>query len=207
MDYFNIDDEMEEVLDSCGGEHLLRWLLKDDGITNWETIKLYPIVAYMPQYLKGPIVVGITHKIGNQFRVIHVEYDYSNYSAFEKYLNYLLEMGDYQDPVEALLDHKKAILVDDEDIQDGLLIGWKRILEQVIAGVRDNKEDNIVNLDYYDELIDKLITNQKSKTFDLMSNLEDIVTKILNLDFEKEVVLIDSEDIEDFDDTFQNQWA
>ena len=207
MDYFNIDDKMEQVLDSCGGEDLLRWLLKDDGITNWETIKLYPVVAYMPQYLKEPIVVGITHKIGHEFRVIHVEYDYSNYSGFEKYLNYLLEMGDYQDPVEALLDHKKAILVDDDDIQDAFLIGWKVILEQVIAGVRDNKEDNIVNLDYYESSLDNLSSNQKSSAFDLMSNLEDIVTKILNLDFEKEVVLIDSHETEEFDDTFQNQWA
>ena len=34
MDYFNIDEEMGDVLDSCGGEDLLRWLLKDDGIAN-----------------------------------------------------------------------------------------------------------------------------------------------------------------------------
>ena len=207
MDYFNLDEEMGDVLDSCGGEDLLRWLLKDDGIANWETIKLYPVLAYTPQYLDNPIVVGITHKIGNDFRILHVEYEYSKYPAFDKYLNYLLEMGNYQDPVEALLDHKRALLVDDEDIQDGMLIGWKKIMNQVIDGARDNKEDRIVDLDFYDALVEKMITNQKSMAFDLMSNLEDIVSRILNLDFESELVLIESKDTEDFDESFQNQWV
>ena len=43
--------------------------------------------------------------------------------------------------------------------------------------------------------------------FDLMSNLEDIVSRILNLDFESELVLIESKDTEDFDESFQNQWV
>ena len=71
----------------------------------------------------------------------------------------------------------------------------------------NNKEDRIVDLDYYDSLVEKMITNQKSMAFDLMSNLEDIVSRILNLDFESELVLIESNDAEDFDESFQNQWV
>ena len=36
-------DDLIEMMENCGGEDLLRYLLKEDGMINWETISLYPL--------------------------------------------------------------------------------------------------------------------------------------------------------------------
>ena len=206
MKTFNLEEEMVEVLDSCGGEDLLRWLLKDDGIDNWETIELYPIIAYSPSHLDRPIVIGITHMMGDNYRIIHMEYDYSKYPAFERYLNYLLTMGDYEDPIEALLDHKRAILVDDEDINDANLIGWDLVLEQVIDGARDNKEDRVVDFDFYDNLIEQIIHKDSDLFMNFVSSLDELIMKIMNIDNSKSNI-IQVNDADEFDDSFKEDWA
>ncbi len=36
MGKFNLKTEMANLFDSCGGEDLVRWLLKDDGVIDWD---------------------------------------------------------------------------------------------------------------------------------------------------------------------------
>jgi hypothetical protein len=207
MSKFNLKTEMANLFDSCGGEDLVRWLLKDDGIINWDTIKLYPIIAYSPKHLDCPIAIGFAHKVEGDFRIVHAEFDFDSNPIFQEYVDYLLEMGGYKEPIEALIDHKKALIADDNDIIDGELLGWKTIMNQVIKGVRDNNEDKLIEVDFYD-IKEQMLTNSEQEIFNHFINLFDkLFTQMI--DIEATNIKIECLDVSanGFDADFQEEWA
>ena len=135
--------DLLKMMENCGGEDLLRYLVKEDGIINWETLPLYPIVAYSPSHMDEAILIGIAYWDGVEFNILHSEYEFEGYPAFDKWVKYLMEMGtDYQNEAEALLDHHRAIIVINRDMKEGMKIGWEALLSEVIYGIRPTRYDN-----------------------------------------------------------------
>jgi len=198
---------MENLFDSCGGEDLVRWLLKDDGVVNWKTIKIYPIIAYSPKHMDNPIAIGFTHKVEDKFRIIHAEFNFDSQPAFQDYIKYLLDMGNYKEPIEALIDHKRALIADDNDILDGELLGWKTIMNQVIKGIRDNNEHKLIEVDFYD-INEQMMVNSEEEVFSHLINFFDklFMQMMSNNNPNIKIGYLDVS-LDDFDADFKEEWA
>ena len=119
-------DDLIEMMENCGGEDLLRYLLKEDGMINWETISLYPIVAYSPPHMDEAILIGIAYWDGVHFNILHSEYEFEDHPIFDNWVKYLMEMGiNYKNEAEALLDHHRAIIAIKRDIKEANKINAK----------------------------------------------------------------------------------
>jgi len=153
-------DDLIEMMENCGGEDLLRYLLKEDGMINWETIPLYPIVAYSPPHMDGAILIGIAYWDGIQFNILHSECEFEDHPTFDKWVKYLMEMGtNYENEAEALLDHNRAIIAVKRDMKEANKIGWEALLSEVIYGIRPTRyqKTNKINLHTpHNEMIDVL---------------------------------------------------
>lgn len=153
-------DDLIEMMENCGGEDLLRYLLKEDGMINWETISLYPIVAYSPPHMDEAILIGIAYWDGVHFNILHSEYEFEDHPIFDNWVKYLMEMGiNYKNEAEALLDHHRAIIVIKRDIKEANKIGWEALLSEVIYGIRPTRYEktNKINLpSHHNEMVDVL---------------------------------------------------
>lgn len=153
-----LNDSLQKFIDSCGGEDLIRYLLKDEGNDNWENLILHPIVAWSPPHIDEPIVVGISV----EGEVFSSKWDFNEYPEFQKWIDYIMEMGKYDSPIDALIDHKRALIPDEEDIMDAEMMGWKKVMQQVLDGERistimDNEEFT-TELESFFSIIDHFMT-------------------------------------------------
>ena len=207
MSKFNLRNEMDNLFDSCGGEDLVRWLLKDDGVIDWQTIELYPIVAYSPNHLDDPIAIGFTHKVEGDFRIVHAEFDFESRPKFQKYVSYLLKMGGYNEPMEALMDHNRILIADDEDIMDGELLGWKSIMNQVLEGVRNNNQKKLMEVDYYD-IKEQMLTNSEEEIFNHFIDLFDkLFMQIVENTKSTPTIDYSNPTSTTYDEDFKEKWA
>ena len=136
----SVERDFAVFIESLGGEDLLRWLMKDDGIKNWSEITLYPIISYHPHLLKKPIVVGVgtLASDGQCSQILADEWDFEHLPEFQEYVNYLMEMGDYTSPLQALSDHNRAMILNEIDMIDSNERGLTAIMMEVIEGKRAN---------------------------------------------------------------------
>ena len=157
----SVERDFEVFIESLGGEDLLRWLMKDDGITDWSEATLYPIISYHPQLLRKPIVVGVgtLASDGRCSQILADEWDFEHLPEFQDYVDYLMEMGDYTTPLQALSDHNRAMILNEIDMIDSKERGLTAIIMEVIEGKRPNGLRNLQNLEEdYDLNINSLET-------------------------------------------------
>ena len=175
-----VEKALHDMMNNCGGEDLLRYLIKEDGYNNWKTVKLLPIVAYSPSHLDNAIVCGIAYWNGIGYNILHSEFEYES-EIFQDWVDYLMEMGEYQTTSEALLDHHRAIIANDIVIKQAENTSWEEVISQVIYGTLSNnfyKATNTTNLspqfDFLNSLmdalfdIDKNITNERKNYYKKM---------------------------------------
>ena len=212
----NISDRMEKIAQSAGGLIGLRLELKRLGYQNWDSLELYPVVAFFPKYMADPDVLGIAIRNGYSFRIIlgRVKSDYQGLNDWFKYVSL---HDTYNSLTEALLDHHKALIATEVDMADAVLIGWEKIVEEVIDGIRPTKYD----VDDDDFLIADEVMNI---TFGLPSNLSDSSDIISILDAlrdltsknpKKLIRFIENEDelseviyeSDEFSDDFKSKWV
>jgi len=185
-----LNDSLQKFIDSCGGEDLIRYLLKDEGKDNWENLILHPIVAWSPPHIDNPIVVGISV----EGEVFSSKWDFGEYPDFQNWINYIMEMGKYESPIDALIDHKRAIIPDEEDMMDAELMGWKKVMQQVIDGERvsilmDNDE----------------FTHEVESFFNIIA---DFMTSTGFTNANTHIQhMAESDETEDFSDGFKLHWA
>ena len=127
---------------------MIRWLLKDDGWETWDTLPLRPVVAWNPSKLNTPIIVGIAVE-GELFAS---KWEFPEYLEFQEWVDYLMEMDNYNSPVEALLDHKMALIPTEEDIMAADIMGWQSVMEEVIEGSQENTNTSVIDDDSIDEI-------------------------------------------------------
>lgn len=135
----NIKKEMQDLLDSCGGEDLLRYLLKDEGVEDWETVILHPIVAYSPPYMSMAEICGIAYWNGVKFEIIHSE-EIISHANFERWIESVMEERGLAYEAEALLEENRAIIATPQII-DEVVKGnksWEGVVLEVMYGYRAN---------------------------------------------------------------------
>lgn len=172
----DIKYEMQSFMNNCGGEDLIRYLIKEDGIVNWKTIELQPVVAYSPKHMDSAVIAGIAYWKGTAYEIIVAEQDFNN-PVFEEWINYLMEMGHYDTVAHALLDHHKAIVVSSREMAESETKSWEEIVTEVIYGTRKNNFEESIKTDTIIKEIDML-----SKIFDalLSSGGSSVVTDYNN---------------------------
>ena len=116
----SVERDFAVFIESLGGEDLLRWLMMDDGIMDWSDATLYPIISYHPQLLRKPIVVGVgtLTSDGRCSKILADEWDFEHLPEFQDYVDYLMEMGNYNTPLQALSDHNRAMILNEIDMID-----------------------------------------------------------------------------------------
>ncbi len=193
--------EMEKIMDACGGEDLLRYLIKEDGVINWDSITINPIVAYSPRHMDRAIMVGCAYRHGNSFHILHSAYDFTEHPKFERWVNYLMEMDEtYEMPAEALLDHNRAIIATEMDIDDAQMTSWEDIVKEVIDGERPNRYDSTSSSPLFDSEHD-----MADVLFDALFGLKNFIELITQ---ETDVTLeVETSDIEDFNMDWQEEWS
>mgnify|MGYP003645060623 CR=1 FL=1 len=201
--------ELNKFLDSCGGEDLIRWLLKDDGYRNWQSMSLMPIVAWSPPHMAEPLVVGVAVKgeLDEEPNILVSTQEFPKNKEFNSWVQYLMERGEYVEPAEALLDHNRALIASEVDIMDAEMIGWKVVLQEVIDCERDNGVDGLRTPDEFDE--------EMIEEFTLLGGMIEFMMDTLGLGEEyrdfadslEEVYTIQTEYSEDYSDAFKNEWV
>lgn len=192
-----IEKEMKLFMDNCGGEDLIRYLIKEDGILNWQSIELNPIITYSPKHMENAKIAGIAYWNGINYNIIVSEQDFNN-SSFEEWVNYLMEMGEYDSISHALLDHHKAIIVSSKEMAESEEKTWEEIVSEVIYGTRSNNFEELVEQDTIIKEIDML-----SKIFDaLLSSGGSSVVSDYNSSKQKKHHRTPT-----FDPAWQKKWA
>ena len=196
----NLEDEFEKVMESCGGEDLIRYLIKDDGVMNWEVCRISPIVAYSPQHMESPIIIGVAYWHNNEYKIIFSEFEFPQCPQFQEWVDYLMEMEEtYENVSEAVLDHHRAIIATEMDILDAELDSWEDVIWEVINNERPNRyneefeHDSIFDSEY--DMLDSFF----EAVFGVNQFLE-IVASI----FEG---ITTNDESKDFNSDWQEEWA
>ena len=197
----DIKKEMVKVMDSCGGEDLLRYLMKDDGVINWDKLPINPIVAYSPVHLDKAIIIGLAYRHNGKFHIIHSEYEFLNHGKFNEWVEYLMEMDErYENPSQAVLDHRRAIIATEMDIDDAEICSWEEIIREVIDGNRPTRYGDKSYSSAFDSEYD-----MADVLFDALFGLQQFIEMIMvddSVELEAEI-----EDSDDFDEEWKNEWA
>ena len=194
-----IDDEMERAMKSFGGEDLIRYLLKDDGIQNWQTVKFHPIVAYSPLHMDDAELAGIAYWNGAEYSIAYSEDNFLN-DRLNEWLEGVMDFENHDTEAQALLSYNMAIIATSNEIDESKNIGWEIIISEVLYGFRSNnyhisKERNNTHI------------NNISVDMDLLTSFFDILldTDKFFRDKKKNHILAKQE--LGFPDGFQDEWA
>lgn len=209
MKGFKVFNELNKFIELCGGEDTVRWIAKCNGLKNWKTTKIHPIIAWNNKYIERPLVVGIAIRVKDNYQIIASIENFKNID-FKEWIDEISDGKSYFDIAKGLLDNKNAIIASETDIIDGEIIGWNYVINQVKEGTRSNGFDKIENennktefdmdLKEFDELIDYFEVGNLFNNF--IKLLEDSLQKSdISLSFNTE-----DEDI-DFNEQFKEEWA
>ena len=132
-----INVELDNLIESCGGEDLLRYLIKDDGLENWKTVKFNPIIAYSPKHMDKAVICGIAYWNGKNYKIIHSE-DLWAYESLNLWVQSTMISEGHDYEAEALLAHNKALIVTPGELEENEIKSWEKIMMEVIYGFRSN---------------------------------------------------------------------
>jgi hypothetical protein len=149
---FDAKERLDEIAEEMGGESILREQMRLAGYRNWSSATLYPVVAWFPQYMDEPDVVGIAVRNGFSFNLVYGCRKTPNDGLNEWYA-YVSLHDNYESLTEALLDHHKALIATEVDMADAFESTWLEIGEEVIAGLRPTKynvdDDDFLMMEEY----------------------------------------------------------
>ena len=133
----NIKKDFEELLNDCGGEDLIRYLLQDDGVSDWETVVLHPIVVYSPSHMDSAEIGGICYWDGVGFSIIHSESLYES-DNLNLWIESVMEKENYEYEVEVFFHMNRAIVATPQVIDYSMNKSWERIVLEVMYGYRSS---------------------------------------------------------------------
>ncbi len=189
-----VKKEMDDLIESCGGEDLLRYLIKEDGLENWKTVNFNPIVAFSPKHMERAIVCGIAYWDGVNYQIIHSE-DLWAYESLSIWVNSIMDYEGHKFEAEALLAHNKALIVTNKELRESEKKSWEKIVMEVVYGFRGNNYS-------------KLNSTEMLKDFNLLSSFFDILLDVQN--YTKLDKINSTKKINkslDFPEDWKNKWA
>jgi len=137
---FNARERLSEIAEEIGGESVLREQMRDSGYKNWSTATFYPVVAWFPQYMTEPDILGIAVRDGFSFKVLYGCLT-TPHEGIDEWFKYVSLHDEYVSITEALLDHHKAFIATESDMEDVEESSWAEMGEEVIQGLRPTKFD------------------------------------------------------------------
>lgn len=188
----DIMKELNDLMESCGGEDLIRYLLKDDGVIDWETITLNPIVAYSPNHMDRAMICGIAYWNGYDFQIIHSEETFDN-NNLQELVNSVSLSQNFEFGAEALLSLNRAIIATPDVIETSRRMSWEAIVLEVIYGYRSNNYTKHIN------------TTTRVHNLSSLGNLFDILMGVKE-GFQTNITKPIPKGV-DFSDEFKSEWA
>ena len=164
-----IDDEMAKAMQSFGGEDLIRYLLKDDGVQNWQTVKFHPIITYSPLHMDSAELAGIAYWDGVRYNIAYSEESFLN-GRLNEWLEKVMDFENHDSEAEALLSHNVAIIATSKEIDESEMLGWEEIISEVLYGYRSNNyttTNQIKNTNHNNISVDM---NLLTSFFDILSS-------------------------------------
>jgi len=208
MRTFRVYHELEKFIEHCGGEETVRWIARRIGSKNWETTKIHPIVAWNEMHTESPVIVGIAIRVKGKYQII-ASVQKSDKVNYKEWIESIAGNDIYFDVASALLNNKNAIIASETDIIDGEILGWKHVITQVQEGKRSNGLENNKNTMYSNENeIDLEEFNDLVSYFEKDSAINDFINLLRQS--MKNVSLLDLDDGEEvleFSNEFQDEWA
>lgn len=192
-----IDKEFENLIESCGGEDLLRYLMKDDGVEDWETVKLNPIVAYSPNHMDKAFICGIAYWNQYNYNIIHSD-ELDDYKPLQNWVFNMMEKHSYQWEAEVLLNHSKAIIVTDIEMKESKRKSWEKIVLEVIYGFRST---NYMTINSTEQFYNNSTIDSLTSFFDILMDIKkDNNINIIQKSYTKKPPL-------DFSQKFKDEWC
>lgn len=186
--------ELDNLIESCGGEDLLRYLIKDDGLENWQTVELNPIIAYSPKHMEKAIVCGIAYWNGANYQIIHSE-DLWAYESLNLWVESTMISEGYNFEVEALLAHNKALIVTQRELKESEKNSWEKIVMEVVYGFRGNNYSPVNSKEILKDF------NLLPSFFDILLDVQNY-TSLDNINSTKKI-----KKSLDFPEDWKNKWA
>tara|TARA_R110002020_G_scaffold319988_2_gene536013 strand:- start:188 stop:763 length:576 start_codon:yes stop_codon:yes gene_type:complete len=186
--------ELDNLIESCGGEDLLRYLIKDDGLENWQKVELNPIIAYSPKHMEKAIVCGIAYWNGVNYQIIHSE-DLWAYESLNLWVQSTMISEGHDYEAEALLAHNKALIVTQKELKDNEKKSWEKIVMEVVYGFRGNNYSPVNSTEILKDF------NLLSSFFDILLDVQNY-TRLDNLNSTKKI-----KKSLDFPEDWKNKWA
>ena len=186
--------ELDNLIESCGGEDLLRYLIKDDGLENWQKVELNPIIAYSPKHMEKAIVCGIAYWNGVNYQIIHSE-DLWAYESLNLWVQSTMISEGHDYEAEALLAHNKALIVTQKELKDNEKKSWEKIVMEVVYGFRGNNYSPVNSTEILRDF------NLLSSFFDILLDVQNY-TRLDNLNSTKKI-----KKSLDFPEDWKNKWA
>ncbi len=210
---FDARERMDEIAEDMGGEPLLREQMRMAGYRDWETAMFYPVIAWFPQYMNEPDVLGIAVRNGFSFNVLFGCVN-TPHQELNEWYSYVSLHDNYESVTEALLDHHKAFIATEVDMADAYASSWRELGEEVIAGIRPTKF-NINDDDFLQDSFIFDIPAIEQSSLDLFQTLMD---SLRNLGIGSEISIhgfTNSPDVEeiivsqssDFSEEFKDEWV
>ena len=192
----DINKDFEELLNDCGGEDLIRYLLKEDGVHNWETVELHPIVVYSPSHMDSAEIGGICYWNGGGFSIVHSECLYES-DNLNLWIESIMNKENFEYEVEAFFHMNRAIVATPQVIDYSESKTWERIVLEVMYGYRSNNFNiSISNNTKFDGM----------SSVDSIANFFDILLDVKeNLSSMKRGASLKNGP--DFSEDFKHQWA
>ena len=173
----SIGHQHEAFIERNGGIGVFRWIIEQDGVPNYNDIKLYPIIAWNEYHHDDVIVIGSAYRHNEYFVVINYEEDYSYFpERLQVWIEDVMDLNDYSNVVEVFRDNH-LIAIFDENME--MMVEWygeEMGVENTISFA--SYKNNIL---FEDEIIegDEVIRADPEITTDTLKNISNILYDII----------------------------
>jgi hypothetical protein len=118
----SIANQHEAFIERNGGVEVFRWIIEQDGVPNYNDIKLYPIIAWNEYHHDDVIVIGSAYRYKEYFVAITYEEDYRYFpERLQVWIEDVMDLNEYSNVVELFRDNH-LIAIFDENME--MLVEW-----------------------------------------------------------------------------------
>lgn len=118
----SIANQHEAFIERNGGVEVFRWIIEQDGVPNYNDIKLYPIIAWNEYHHDDVIVIGSAYRYNEYFVAITYEEDYRYFpERLQVWIEDVMDLNEYSNVVELFRDNH-LIAIFDENME--MLVEW-----------------------------------------------------------------------------------
>jgi len=112
----------EEFIKRNGGIGVFRWIMEQDGIEDFDKVKIYPVIAWNEFHHDDVVVIASAYRYNDFFVVINYEEDFSNFpERIRVWIEEVMDITGFENVVEVFRDNH-MISIYNENME--MMIEW-----------------------------------------------------------------------------------